>query len=91
MNELKDLLTNQIYNIDNIEYITASYIIRNYGLTARRLKLWREGRGQAKNEPLNYKKINKGTFLYSKVDIEKLILLTNDYNHDKPTTTKKTK
>lgn len=77
--ELKDLINNQVYNINNIEYVRTYYIIDNYGITTKRLKLWREGKGQAKNEPLNFLKINSKVFLYSKSDIEKLILLTNHY------------
>ena len=77
--ELKDLINNQVYKINNTEYVITYYIINNYGLTTKRLKLWREGKGQAKNEPLNFIKINSKVFLYSKMDIEKLVLLTNHY------------
>lgn len=77
--ELNDLINNQVYIINDIEYVRAHYIINNYGITTKRLKLWRDGKGQAKNEPLTFLKINNKVFLYSKKDIEKLILLTNHY------------
>lgn len=66
-----------ILTIDNEEWINQTYIKNKYNLTSHRVKRWRDGRGDAKNNILRYIRINRGQFLYNRKDLEILIDLLN--------------
>ena len=53
-------------------YSTATYIIKEYKITADRLKKWREGRGLAKNHPLTYIELEGRVFLYNLNELDLL-------------------
>jgi hypothetical protein len=65
-------------------YSTATYIIKEYKITADRLKKWREGRGMAKDHPLTYIELEGRVFLYLLNDIIILKRKHIDRYGDKP-------
>lgn len=56
-------------------YINYSEIKEKYNLTSHQVKLWINGEGLAKYQPLNYIQMDKRTILYNEDDIIKLIEL----------------
>lgn len=61
--------------------IYVSYEYLKDKITAHRLKLWRERKGQAKNIDLKYIRLG-GIFLYRLIDINRLIDLTKINKED---------
>jgi len=61
---------------DGVEWITATDCKENWGITYNRLKLWREGKGQARWNELRVLKLNNKYILYNKLDVENLVNLT---------------
>lgn len=68
-----------IITINKRDYIKYSDIKETYGLTADRLKKWREGKGAGKITKLNYIQLDKGLYIYDLLDLE-AIILTHDNN-----------
>jgi hypothetical protein len=64
-----------ILNLNGVEYISYGWIKENLNITSHRVKRWRDGRGDAKNTPLGYIKLNNTHYLYKKNDIETLYKL----------------
>jgi hypothetical protein len=48
-----------------------------FKITPNRLKLWRQGKGEAKIRELRTIDFDRGTILYNKEDIDQLVFLTN--------------
>jgi len=53
-------------------YSTATYIIKEYRITADRLKKWREGKGLAKSHPLTHIELEGKVFLYNLNELDLL-------------------
>jgi hypothetical protein len=64
--------------INGKTYVTYGYIKDVYNLTAQRVKLWREGKGDAKKNKLDHIQVNRSTIFYNKEHIEDLIKLLGE-------------
>jgi len=69
-----------IITINQRNYIKYSDIKETYGLTADRIKKWREGKGAGKITKLNYIKLDRGLYIYDLLDLEALILTHRNIN-----------
>ena len=76
MNKLN--MTNEIINIEGIEYVKYSFLKSKYNITADRVKKWRNGKGASIEYNLRYIQIHKHLYLYSIEDIETLINKTKN-------------
>lgn len=65
-------------------YSTATYIVKEYRITADRLKKWREGKGLAKNHPLTHIELEGKVFLYNLNDLSLLKREHTKLYGDKP-------
>lgn len=75
-------MTNTIL-IEDIEYTNATFLKQEYNISSDRLTKWRNGRGEAKNNPLRYIKLQGSHgYLYSLDDVEVLLILTNRYKYN---------